>query len=62
MYRYSDRQINLEDFKQPLGINLKESNRCVKKTNNPVAEDRDVVRHSVYQPQGRYGETAAPGP
>ena len=31
MYRYSDGQIGLADFKQPVGMNLKESNRWVKK-------------------------------
>ena len=31
MYRYSNGQISLEDFKQPVGMNLKESNRWVKK-------------------------------
>ena len=32
MYRYSNGQISLADFKQPVGMNLKESNRWVKKT------------------------------
>ena len=31
MYRYSNGQIILADFKQPVGMNLKESNRWVKK-------------------------------
>ena len=31
MYRYSNGQISLADFKQPIGMNLKESNRWVKK-------------------------------
>ena len=31
MYRYSNGQISLSDFKQPVGVNLKESNRWVKK-------------------------------
>ena len=31
MYRYSYGQISLADFKQPVGMNLKESNRWVKK-------------------------------
>lgn len=31
MYKYSNGQISLEDFKQPIGMNLKESNRWVKK-------------------------------
>ena len=31
MYRYSNGQISLADFKQPVGMNLKESNRRVKK-------------------------------
>lgn len=31
MYKYSNGQISLADFKQPLGMNLKESNRWVKK-------------------------------
>lgn len=32
MYRYSNGQSRLADFKQPVGIHLKESNRWVKKT------------------------------
>lgn len=31
MYRYSNGQISLADFKQQVGMNLKESNRWVKK-------------------------------
>jgi len=31
MYRYSNGQISLADFKQPMGMNLKEDNRWVKK-------------------------------
>ena len=31
MYRYSNGQISLSDFKQPIGMNLKETNRWVKK-------------------------------
>ena len=31
MYRYSNGQLSLADFKQPVGMNLKESNRWVKK-------------------------------
>ncbi len=31
MYKYSNGQISLSDFKQPIGMNLKESNRWVKK-------------------------------
>ena len=31
MYRYSNGQISLADFKQPVGMNLKQSNRWVKK-------------------------------
>ena len=30
MYRYSNGQISLTDFKQPVGMNLKESNRWAK--------------------------------
>ena len=30
MYRYSNGQISLADFKQPVGMNLKESNWWVK--------------------------------
>ena len=34
MYRYSNGQISLADFKQPVGMNLKESKyRCTRGTN-----------------------------
>ena len=32
MYRYSNGQISLTDFKQSVGMNLKESNRWVRKS------------------------------
>lgn len=31
MYRYSNGQISLSDFKQPVGMNLKKNNRWIKK-------------------------------
>ena len=31
MYRYSNGKTSLLDFKQPVGMNLKESNRWIKK-------------------------------
>lgn len=46
MYRYSNGQISLSDFKQPVGMNLKESNRWVKKAQTipwPDIEKRYVV-------------------
>jgi IS5 family transposase len=40
MYRYSNGQISLADFKQPVGMNLKESNRWVKKAQTiPLTRD-----------------------
>ena len=40
MYHYSNGQISLADFKQPVGMNLKESNRWVKKSpDDPLAGD-----------------------
>jgi len=32
MYKYSNGQLSLSDFKQPVGMHLKENNRWVKKT------------------------------
>ena len=46
MYRYSNGQISLSDFKQPVGMNLKESNRWVKKAQTipwPEIEKRYAV-------------------
>ena len=40
MYRYSNGQISLADFKQPMGMNLKESNRWVKKARRSLAGDQ----------------------
>lgn len=31
MYRYSNGKISLSDFKQPVGMNLREDNRWVRK-------------------------------
>ena len=41
MYRYSNGQISLADFKQPVGMNLKESNRWVKK--QPLCSKRTHI-------------------
>ena len=41
MYRYSNGQMSLMDFKQPVGMNLKESNRWVKKTRDKAQDYRD---------------------
>ena len=35
MYKYSKGQIALADFKQPVGMNLEEDNRWVKKAQTP---------------------------
>lgn len=43
MYRYSNGQISLSDFQQPVGMNLKETNRWVKKAQTipwPEIEER----------------------
>ena len=48
MYRYSNGQISLADFKQPVGMKLKESNRWVKKAQTiPLAGDREALRLSL---------------
>ena len=38
MYQYSNGQISLSDFKQPVGMNLKESNHWVKKARQQEAD------------------------
>ena len=47
MYRYSNGQISLPDFKQPVGMKLKESSRWVKKAQTipwPEIEKRCAAR------------------
>ena len=50
MYRYSNGQISLADFKQPVGMDLKESNRWVKKAPTKGSElDRFLVSGDMSQ-------------
>lgn len=52
MYRYSNGQISLADFKQPVGMNLKVSNRWVKKAQTiPWPE---IEKRYRYPPAIRY--------
>ena len=58
MYRYSNGQISLSDFKQPVGMNLKENNRWVKKAQTipwPEIEKRYAALFS-----NRKGNVAKP--
>ena len=52
MYRYSNGQISLADFKQPVDMNLKESNRWVKAQTIPLTGDREALRRTIHQPEG----------
>ena len=56
MYRYSNGQISLADFKQPVGMNLKESNRWVKKAQTiPLTGDREALRRPIHKPERQCG-------
>ena len=47
MYRYSNGQISLADFKQPVGMKLKESNRWVKKAQTiPYPQDVSLLNEA----------------
>ena len=46
MYRYSNGQISLADLKQPVGMNLKESNRWVALTLH-ILDDTTVAEESI---------------
>ena len=58
MYRYSNGQISLSDFKQPVGMNLKESNRWVKKAQ--TIPWPDIERHYARLFTNRKGNVAKP--
>ena len=63
MYRYSNGQISLADFKQPVGMNLKESNRWVKKAQTipwPEIEKRYAALFT--NRKGNVGQAAASDP
>ena len=56
MYRYSNGQISLADFKQPVGMNLKESNRWVKKAQTiPLTGDQEALRRPIHKPESQCG-------
>ena len=52
MYRYSNGQISLADFKQPVGMNLKESNRWVKKAQT-IPWPEIEKRYATYSQTGK---------
>ena len=58
MYRYSNGQISLSDFKQPVGMNLKESNRWVKKAQ--TIPWLDIEKHYAKLFTNRKGNVAKP--
>ncbi len=53
MYRYSNGQISLADFKQPVDMNLKESNRWVKKSPDDPPDWRSRSATPPYSPTGK---------
>ncbi len=56
MYRYSNGQISLADFKQPVGMNLKESKPLGKESpDDPLAGDREALRRPIHQPERQCG-------
>ena len=56
MYRYSNGQISLADFKQPVGMNLKESNPLGKESpDDPLAGDREALRRLIHKPERQCG-------
>ena len=62
MYRYSNGQISLADFKQPVGMNLKESQPLGKESpDDPLAGDRETLRRPIHKPERQCGQAAASG-
>ncbi len=60
MYRYSNGQISLTDFKQPAGMQLKEDNRWVKKAQTiPWNEIEKPACGAVHEPKRERRETVA---
>jgi hypothetical protein len=50
MYKYDNGQISLEDFGQPVGMNLKDSNRWVKRAQDDSVDlDRKEIRETFLQ-------------
>ena len=58
MYRYSNGQISLADFKQPVGMNLKESNRWVKKAQTILWQEIEKRYAALFT--NRKGNVAKP--
>ena len=53
MYRYSNGQISLMDFKQPVGMHLKEDNRWVKKAQIILGIIFNIAKNVAYGFQDR---------
>ena len=58
MYRYSNGRISLSDFKQPVGMNLKERNRWLKKAQ--TIPQLDIERRYARLFTNRKGNVAKP--
>lgn len=58
MYRYSNGQLSLSDFKQPVGMNLKEGNRWVKKAQ--IIPWNDIEKRYAALFKNRNGNVAKP--
>ena len=58
MYRYSNGRISLSDFKQPVGMNLKERNRWLKKAQ--TIPRLDIERRYARLFTNRKGNVAKP--
>ena len=61
MYRYSNGQISLADFKQPVGMNLKESNRWVKKAQTIPWPEIEKRCAALFKPERQCSQAAASG-
>ena len=56
MYRYSNGQVSLADFKQPVGMNLKERKRWVKKAQTiPWLEIEKRYAALIHKPERQCG-------
>lgn len=61
MYRYSNGQISLADFKQPVDESEGKQPLGKESPDDPLTGDREALRRTIHQPERQCGQAAASG-
>ena len=59
MYRYDSGQISVDDFEQPIGMNIKADNRWVQKARKYPGKQSKSVMHGCSHPTRKRSQASA---